>query len=375
VSTNGKCHVLQYIALASLAWTCSGYSPEVNHRAIAGVWKLSQRPLINLQFPIKELTVYPKDKSRPKPDEYGSDILLMLKEDGSFQQYTDEKGKVPDKLKFCKTDDGVLSRYFQYGRLKGKWSLVDGKLVLATDRSGDEPSSNIEETLLEGKVVARSADGLVDNPALYNGQNRKHGTAGDSMSVLDTHLSVPSGQVQVGRFTYPQNHPSFFDAPMFKPIPKGNFELKQIIGSLNTRQGKDQEKDREMFLPSVFYDKKFLLTSHPLPDHKPKRNTRWSIKHNRFVGKFFIDRNLCKPFTPHTPKTHIRSWLYSNTTICFKEDPPYREKGRLGAKEDMDLPVHRIRVLEVQFFSNNTFATVGGKSIEFGSFWVLFPCL
>lgn len=273
------------LVLASLAWTCIGYSPEVNHRAIAGVWKLRQRPMINRRYPLKEFTVYPKDKNRPKPDEQGDDILLMLKEDGSFQQYSDEENKVPDKLKFCKADDGVLNRYFQFGRLKGKWSLVDGKLVLAADRSVDGPSSKIEDTLLEGKVVARSADGLVDNPALRDGQNGNRNTAGDSGSILDTHLSVPSGQVQVGRFTYPQNHPSFFESPMFKPIPKGNFELKQILGSLNTRQGKDQEEESEKFLPSVFYDKKFLLTSHPLPDHKPKGKTRWSIKHNRFVGK------------------------------------------------------------------------------------------
>jgi hypothetical protein len=290
---------IMFLLMSSLLWTMAvhgnvsfAYSPEVNHRAIAGVWKLRQRPL-KLRYPLKEFTVYPKDKNRPKldhsqTDEQENEILLMLKEDGSFQQYSNEEDKAPAKLKYVKADDGVLSRYFQFGRLNGKWSLVDGKLVLAAERSSDWPLSKIEDTVLEGKVVARSEDGLWDNPALCHGRNATDNVSrGDTVgSVLDTHLSVPSGQVQVGRFTYPQHHPSFFDSPMFKPVPKGNFELKQVLGTLNTQQ--KTEEVREKFVPALFYDKSFLLTSHPLPERKPKGNTRWSIKYNRFVGRLVM---------------------------------------------------------------------------------------
>ena len=43
------------------------YTPEVNHQAIAGLWKLTQiksqyKPLV----PMKEFTVFPKDKERER---------------------------------------------------------------------------------------------------------------------------------------------------------------------------------------------------------------------------------------------------------------------------------------------------------------------
>lgn len=45
---------------------------------------------------------------------------------------------------------------------------------------------------------------------------------------------------------------------------------------------------------------------------------------------------------------------------CKKEDPPPKSKKQKHEEKMMDSPVHNIRVLEVKFFANNTFATIGG---------------
>jgi len=277
---------------------------------------------------LKEFTVYPKPRQLEKKND--KEVLLMLKEDGSFKQYSDQGQKIPDKLRFFSNDQGdekddeILDRYCEFGKLKGKWNLVGGKLILAPDRPiGDDGKSystnknngKITDAILEGEVVATTEEGLLDNPALdaHNvdfGTDQKRSTSqhsrrqlktGDAIdsrnnakqsrggntrknSVVDTHLSVPKGQVNIGRFTYPQHHPSFFDSPMFNPRAGGKFELKQVLGTLNTQQQKENEEFEEKFSTSDFYNKTFLLTSHPIPKFRPKGNTRWSIKHNKFVG-------------------------------------------------------------------------------------------
>ena len=51
------------------------------------------------------------------------------------------------------------------------------------------------------------------------------------------------------------------------------------------------------------------------------------------------------------------------TTYVFmlgKEDPPPKSKKQKYEEKMMDQPVHKIRVLEMKFFANNTFATIGG---------------
>ncbi len=307
--------------------TSSAYTPDVNHRDIAGLWKLKQkRTSSSPPFPIKEFTVYPKvPKKRIYDESKTKEVLLMLKEDGSFQQY-DQEQKAPDTLRFFDSqkaskeakDDAILDRYCEFGKLKGKWELVGGKLILAADRpigdNGQSPSmgktnEEITDTILEGEVVATMEEGLSDNPMLRADDNGSidisssrtsgleppsaidrsdaksiRGGRANRNSVVDTHLSVPKGRVNVGRFTYPTHHPSFFEAPMFNPRAGGKFELKQVLGTLNTKQQKDEEDFKEKFSVSDFYNKTFLLTSHPIPEYQPKGNIRWSIKYNKFVG-------------------------------------------------------------------------------------------
>jgi len=303
--------------------SCRAYSAVVNHRAIAGLWKLKQKLESSpISYPLKEFTVYPKVPNKLKNNENNSkEVLLMLKEDGSFQQYSDQDQKAPDKLQiFTKSDEKftILDRYCEFGKLRGKWSLVGGKLILAADRPMKEdgtttsiPQKNEEnpDTILEGEVVATTEEGLYDNPVLGSRRDdpqadtspttgprtshksmpekpvqRRNDAKNSQNPVSDTHLSVPKGQVNVGRFTYPQRHPSFFEAPMFNPRASGKFELKQVLGTLNTQQQKNDEEFEEKFSESDFYNKTFLLTSHPIPKFQPKGNVRWSIKYNKFVG-------------------------------------------------------------------------------------------
>jgi len=382
--------VLMALLCTSITTACltSAYTPVVNHRAIAGLWKLKQTPDSSpISYPLKEFTVYPKvsKKAKKNINVTRKEVLLMLREDGSFQQYSDQEHKVPDKLRFfdsvTKTekanDHDILDRYCEFGNLKGKWNLIGGRLILAADRPISETGSpflipkaqsDVADTILEGEVIATMEEGLSDNPVLSghddtarkqddgntnasSNHDSKAGSRGghhndarssrpnkrNRKSVLDTHLSVPKGQVNVGRFTYPQHHPSFFEAPMFNPRAGGKFELKQVLGTLNTQQQEDDEKFEEMFSASDFYNKTFLLTSHPIPEFRPKGNIRWSIKYNKFV-----------------------------------EDPPQRFKK--DEEKTMDQPVHNIRVLEVIFFANNTFATtggMGGSAILRGKFSVI----
>lgn len=53
-------------------------------------------------------------------------------------------------------------------------------------------------------------------------------------------------------------------------------------------QEQDETQDLvEQFRRQDFYDKRFYLTSHPIEPHKPKGRLRWSIKYNKFVGKYY----------------------------------------------------------------------------------------
>jgi hypothetical protein len=132
---------------------------------------------------------------------------------------------------------------------------------------------------LVGEVVAKKEQSLADNPIVQNTTNI------NKLSKFDTHLSVPEGKVNVGKFFYPKQHPSFFEQPMFSATTKGKFELKQVLGSLNAQNPEVEEQLIEKYRQTDFHGKRFLLTSHPLGRHRPKGNIRWSIKYNRYVGE------------------------------------------------------------------------------------------
>lgn len=375
--------IISRVSVRAFEWsTGSNARPEVNRKAIAGIWKLT--PIPQQSLPMKEFTVYPKKPPVTKP--VPPELLLLLKEDGSFQKYdtssTDEsatnseigsnadidtswrnfQNKQTDEV--SQRSSSKISRWIEFIQ-KGTWAFLDGNLILAADRpdasaesargpsytaladgtiraaSSNEQStlnqrdkhgiSRIcsstfsempkEDTLLKGRVVANYQARLDDNPILSSVNMTGEACNPQNKIQFDTHLSVPRGSINVGKFFYPKHHPSFFEQPMFHPVKTGTFALRQILGNLNTAH-QDPAKDMvvEKFLRSDFYNKTFLLTSHPLrSSSSPKGKKRWSIKHNDYV---------------------------------YDSSPP--------EKAGDDVPTSAVRVLQVAFYANNTFSTTGG---------------
>uniref|UniRef100_A0A7S4RKB1 Uncharacterized protein n=1 Tax=Ditylum brightwellii TaxID=49249 RepID=A0A7S4RKB1_9STRA len=301
---------LLLLLLASPAIVHAYCSSNINRLDMAGIWRFDGNLILKnkkIRFPMKEFTVYPKKEKKKKEEHF----LLKLSEDGSFQQTS---------------EDGV-SHHSKRGFLKGTWDFLDGRLILAADRpdnnSDDKKEKNKDggnDTILVGEVVATANQQLQDNPAL--GQSQQQDQASSSSNSYDVYLSVPNGLVEVGRFTYPRHHPSFFDQPIFKPMPTGSFRLKQVLGNLNTKQ--EVKPPEPKFHKHHFVDKKFFLTSSPI-QHKPKGRQRWSIKYNKFV----------------------------------RDAPPPSPADKKKEEEQKNQKID-IRVMEVQFFGNNTFATVAG---------------
>jgi len=353
---------LKALPVKSFEWSTGGRFPELDRYALSGLWRLTPR-----NYPIKEFTVHPK-----RPTEEEPEVLLMLKEDGSFLQYkqsaeTEETGDVDVdaswskfRQKRKKREEKPHDSTLEEELVKGTWDFVDGKLILAADRlSGEKRKDNHPltermgdkkhpDTLLVGRVVATYANSLEENPVLKseanvtavardNASGTKPATASQQTAAdaLDAHLSVPKGSVKVGRFFYPKKHPSFFEQPMFQPMLSGAFSLKQVLGNLNAKN-REREERQEKYRPRDFYNKTFLLTSHPLQPRRPKGNKRWSIKYNKYV-----------------------------------EDPPNKEAAR-AAEEERNRAVP-IRVMQVAFHANNTFSTVAGlgEAILRGKFDVI----
>jgi len=386
--TNIRTSLLSFLIIFDRAaaayeqWSSAGIGrPEVNRRAIAGIWKLT--PKAAVQLPMKEFTVYPKKPKNIDDDDNVPELLLMLKEDGSFQQYSSElllEGNANDEDDDANHDIDSSWSQFKSSRqkrkddssklrdfIKGTWDFLDGNLILAADRPDEERTTYSRmadgeaknkqkrskeeqstpakkrkvqkkaaaaDTLLKGRVVANYQTRLQDNPALAASDSKQSSnvTSTTTKTALDTHLSVPKGSINIGKFFYPKNHPSFFEQPMFQPVKKGSVTLRQILGSLNTEQ--DEDKIVEKYQRSDFYNKTFLLTSHPIGRKQPKGNTRWSIKHNKFV-----------------------------------EDPPNKKAAK--AAEEANKRAANIRVMQVAFHANNTFSTtagLGGAAILRGKF-------
>lgn len=331
------CFLLVSSGLA-FEWGAVGRRPDITHHEIAGLWKLTK------PSPLKEFTVRPR---QPKPPE--TEILLLLKEDGSFQQYMndvdmdediDESWKRFQQLSKLHAARQMTRQTYQERFLKGRWDYVDGKLFLAADRPSSAansakqtatktlgPSSATveqQDTLLVGRVVATYETTLPDNPTVGDNTTLELGPGDASASTLvpvDTRLSVPLGTVKVGKFFYPRNHPSFFEQPMFQPRKRDVVCLRQVLGNLNARRKAMEEVVVEKYRCSDFYNKTFLLTSHPLR-HQIKGRKKWSIKYNKFV--------------------------YEKSEAARK------------AEEEEAQRMANIRVMQVRFFANNTFSTVAG---------------
>ncbi len=310
--------ILLFLAQCTSTTTsfCTG---ELRTKDIAGIWRLTSKKsflpkAITSNYPLKEFTVYPKKKPRQSSSSSGNnsreDILLLLREDGKFVQYSSpqtESSSSSSKKRgakgssVTKDQNNNNNRFFIASEeMKGSWGLVDGKLILAADRPNGSDVNSRRDTILEGRVVAVSDESLVDNPALQQQQEQKQQQKQqqkkeqqkkeqqeEKANREDVHLSVPKGKVKIGKFFYPPKHPSFFEQPMFDSTSTGSFELRQILGNLNTQlNGDDKDNLVEKFKKKDLMDKRYFITSYPLPNTR-KRRKRWSIKYNKFVGTFF----------------------------------------------------------------------------------------
>jgi hypothetical protein len=236
--------------------------PPVNRRALAGLWKLT--PSI---VSMKEFTVHPRKP--PKPQEEA--VLLRLKEDGSFSRYEDSTPETPTDALF-----------------KGTWDFRDGELILAADRE-EQP---------KGDASAKTSSS--SSSSLFGKKGKDTILVGVVVATrhIQQAIVVPMGSVQVGKFFYPKNHPSFFDQPIFQPKRFGTFQLTQVLG-YHHHLPKDEQEQKivEKFRNVDFHNKKFFLTSSPIEPRRPKGNLRWSIKYNKYVGTYI---RLCIPILHYT---------------------------------------------------------------------------
>lgn len=311
------------------------HNSNLNSGDLIGIWRLTgERSLLPfIQDPttirssvLKEFTVYPPKKKKIQHKFLDEGTFIRLSANGSFEQCAtldaeEEDREEADQIN-SKNENSrkKIVSIFGLSLMKGTWDYIDGKLILATDRPSDcDGARKVHDTILEGEVVATTEQSLHDNPVLSNTTSKANQTISGEETVysedknVDVYLSVPKGSVQVGKFMYPKRHPSFFEQPIFQPTPAGSFHLRQVLGNLNTRYAKDDE-DVERFRREDFYGKRFFLTSRPLQNMR-KGKLRW----NRSIGRYVED----KP----------------------KADPD----------EKID-----IRVMQIDFFSNNTFSTVEG---------------
>ena len=227
--------------------------------------------------------------------------------------------------------------------------LYDAKSPSLSSNNGEVMQTRLDrskdDTLLKGRVVANYQTRLDDNPMLSASSSVTNTTvasisfdsasrsaAGSKKIKFDTYLSVPRGSIHFGKFMYPKHHPSFFDQPMFQPMKMGNFALHQILGNLNAANPTDESLMIEKFQRSDFYNRTFLLTSHPLRQLSSSNNDkrgekRWSIKYNDYVY-----------------------------------DAPSSSKSKSNQNSPIPdaTPTSAVRVLQIVFHRNNTFSTTGG---------------
>jgi hypothetical protein len=372
----------------SFEWhTSGGGRPPLDRRAIAGLWKLTTCPT----FPLKEFTVHPPSQKEKDEEE----LLLMLKEDGSFQQCQKNEEDIDQawtRWQKSRQEKQEALDQLQYQFLHGTWDYRDGKLILAADRAEPSKSDDIRQcskdpptarsgenkkkpsdTLLTGRVVAKYSNKGKDRPLWREEENTnkdKEVTKDTSSnSNVDAYLSVPKGSVKVGRFFYPRNHPSFFDQPMYEPKKRGTVTLRQVLGALNMASDDEEEIMIEKFRNTDFHNKTFLLTSHPIgfraakdkrteeKDQRPDNvrvmqiqfhanntfSTVAGIGENILRGKFSIMGNLRDQFWMQVSRfgfgRSVSGSVYSEGNSISHEDAK-SYWGTIGFQERMSKPLN-----------------------------------
>lgn len=251
--------------------TVVGYTPILKRQDMCGIWKLS-KPNLNLPS---------SSESKTKNDD--EEVILRLNDDGTFDPYT----TVPTENAPLDDLHGILGR-------GGCWEYRDKTLILAADRPENTNSSKVHDTLLMGKLDiqvsaclatdddASSAMGNDDEQQIpEKNSSPSTPTLQEENNNVDVHLSIPEGQVSIGKFMYPKKHKAFFDEPMlFKQSNIGTFYMNQVLGNLNARLKQEREappKPEPKFHQNDFHNRTFYLTAatHPVNPTFAKLDTRY----------------------------------------------------------------------------------------------------
>jgi hypothetical protein len=243
---------------------------SVERRRLPGIWKLT---CDSLPF---EPDLRSKLKGLLLPEhQLGEEIWIKLNPDGSFKQ---------------------CNEGYREGRwMSGRWEMTtEGSLLLAMNRQYYGPPFDV---LLQGSLLDEEQ------------QNEEQ-----------TQLKV-QGQVQKGKFVYPQSHPCFFDQPLAnqKEESLGPFTLEQSLSTFS-------------ILPTT------VKVDEPADD-----NTK----------------------TKETPFIQV-SDFYNRQFIMTIE--PVQSKERKGS-EPLDVPVDS-RSMPIQFFGNNTFKALALNKILRGRYQI-----
>jgi hypothetical protein len=161
--------------------------------------------------------------------------------------------------------------------MQGTWGYRDGdgQLILAAERPKDANVWMVHDTILEGKVHYKQTEAMSDDESASLVEEQKN----PAQKKVQTWFTVPMGSISIGKFFYPRKHPSFFDNPIYNPTNMGTFQLAQVLS--NHPVEVEDTRFVEKFRREDFMGKKFWLTSYPIPDPKPKG--RWSIKYGKYV--------------------------------------------------------------------------------------------
>ncbi|KAG7350296.1 hypothetical protein IV203_009656 [Nitzschia inconspicua] len=346
------------VCLLFLSWNCDGYTtpnnsnnrpnrqgvPFVRKQDMIGIWQLTTTTTSSLTT---STTIHkdnlPKDDGNNDNDNKKNQksIVLRLNDDGSFDPYTTTTTTTINTRKMKERDASKVYNLESILSRGGSWNYCDGKLILAPDRrpidnNKDDNKNDMDlgtiihshDTLLTGKInvyVSKCLPATDSMPLPMEEEEEEHHP--DDQSDTDVHLSVPFGNVTMGKFMYPRRHKAFFDQPMlFSQTSIGTFAMKQLLGNLNTRlkqQNQQQQLQEEQQLSNE---------STPQMDRKD-----------------FYGRHFYLTATPHAvnPALAAQDKHYNKDTVKYD-----------------------VRVMPITFHSNNTFTAIGTEKILRGRFGI-----
>jgi hypothetical protein len=284
--------------------------PFLKRKDMVGIWKVCMKAKYNRPFP-NPSELY-KEKLGVSLAGYEEEVVVRLNDDGTFDPYTlplDDADMEHETIDSTKVSEKHLHHLLGLG---GVWEYRDHDLLLAAHRPQNADPLRIKDMLFRGKPEAETLSYMMDMD-----------TSVLPDSVIDTlndiQLTIPQGQIISGKFLYPPKHSQFFEEPvLIRSNIRAFFFMKQQLGHMNAEIKKPktlEEVPDWKFQPSDFYNRTFYLAAseHPVAE------------------QHILEDKHCNP---------------------------------------EENPVLDVRVLEVTFFPNNTFAALGTEKILRGKFGI-----